>query len=85
MSLLKNPNTASAYANLMFLDFLGTGFSFVNDTKDLPDNYSALAAQVTKALNEFSATIDFGKGKLVFVRLECLGSKLFLSIKEFRI
>lgn len=67
MSLLKNPNTASAYANLMFLDFLGTGFSFINDTKDLPDNYSALAAQVTKALNEFSATIDFGKGKLVLL------------------
>lgn len=33
MTLVTNNNTPSAYSNLMFIDFLGTGFSFANDTK----------------------------------------------------
>lgn len=33
MTLITNNNTPSAFANLMFVDFLGTGFSFANDTK----------------------------------------------------
>lgn len=67
MSLIKNPNTASAYANLMFLDYPGTGFSFVSDTKDLPDNYATLANQTSYALSQFAAQVDFGKGRMILL------------------
>lgn len=65
MSLIVNNNTPNAYANLMFVDILGTGFSFASDAKEIPDNYPALAQQVGYALTQFANEIDFGKGKWV--------------------
>ena len=62
-----NPNTASSYANLLFIDPLGVGFSFVNSTKDIPTTYMAMATQLTYALKEYRKNIDFGAGKWIFI------------------
>lgn len=67
MTLAANNNTPSTYANLMFIDVLGTGFSFAADTKEIAGDYPTLAGQVGYALNQFAAEIDFGKGKMVLV------------------
>lgn len=67
MSVIVNNNTPNAYANLMFVDILGTGFSFANDPKEIPDNYAILGQQVGYALTQFANEVDFGKGKWVLV------------------
>jgi len=67
LTLAINNNTPSAYANLLFIDSLGTGFSFAADTKEIASDYATLAGQVDYALSQFTAQIDFGKGKLYLV------------------
>lgn len=36
MTTVTNPNTATQFANLMFIDLLGNGFSFVANASDFP-------------------------------------------------
>ena len=36
MTTAENPNSPTAYANVMFVDLLGNGFSFVADTSSFP-------------------------------------------------
>ena len=67
LTLAANPNSASKYANLLFIDPLGVGFSFVNNTKDIPTSYIGMAQQITYALGEIKKNVDFGKGKWIFV------------------
>jgi hypothetical protein len=67
MTLIANNNTPAAYANLMFIDVLGTGFSFAQDVKDIASDYAGIAQQVSFALSQFFSKIDFGKGKMIFV------------------
>lgn len=67
LTLTMNPNTASRYANLLFMDPLGVGFSFVNNTKDIPTTLQASVQQIAYALTEFKKTIDFAAGKWIFV------------------
>jgi hypothetical protein len=67
LTFLVNNNTPSAYANLMFIDVLGTGFSFASDTKEIPSDYAGIAQQFGYALSQFTSQIDFGKGKLILV------------------
>lgn len=67
LTLAANNNTPSTYANLMFIDVLGTGFSFASDPKEIAADYPGLAAQVGYALNAFASEIDFGKGQMVLV------------------
>lgn len=36
MTTVANPNTATQFANLLFIDLLGNGFSFVGNVSDFP-------------------------------------------------
>lgn len=36
MTTVVNTNTATQFANLMFIDLLGNGFSFVGNVSDFP-------------------------------------------------
>jgi hypothetical protein len=67
MTIITNNNTPSTYANLMFIDVLGAGFSFAQDPKDIASDYAGIGQQVSYALSQFSSQIDFGKGKLYLV------------------
>jgi hypothetical protein len=51
LTLLANPNSPVAYANIMFVDHLGAGFSFAQDLSEVADTYAKAAAQVAYALN----------------------------------
>lgn len=39
MSTTQNLNTVTNYANVMFIDLLGNGFSFAASTSSLPTKY----------------------------------------------
>jgi carboxypeptidase C (cathepsin A) len=39
MTLVPNPNSPYTYANILFIDTLGVGFSFAHDIKDIPTTY----------------------------------------------
>lgn len=36
MTTVANPNAATQFANLLFIDLLGNGFSFVGNVSDFP-------------------------------------------------
>lgn len=50
LTLAQNPNSATQFANLLFLDPLGVGFSFAENIKDVPSSYNAIAQQIVFAL-----------------------------------
>lgn len=53
MTLAPNPNRFTAFANLMFLDLPGCGFSFVQDPDNLPSESAAFGGLLSDAINSF--------------------------------
>ena len=61
MTLAQNPNSFTSSANVMFLDLLGSGFSFASDPNSLPDNAKSYGQQLTTALNTFIKGSNLGQ------------------------
>jgi carboxypeptidase C (cathepsin A) len=55
MTLSPNPSRFTTTANLMFIDLLGSGFSFAANTSDLPTEAKTFGVQLTKAINTFAS------------------------------
>jgi carboxypeptidase C (cathepsin A) len=53
MTLSSNPNRFTTITNLMFIDLLGSGFSFVANSSDLPSDAKTFGSQLTEAINTF--------------------------------
>lgn len=53
MTLSANPDRLTAYANTMFIDLLGSGFSFAASPDDIPTEAKVYGAQLTTAINTF--------------------------------
>ena len=67
MSLEANPNRFTASANLMFLDLLGSGFSFASDSADLPSEAKAFGQQLTTAINTFAKESVLGQSATIVI------------------
>jgi len=65
MTTVPNPNTATSYANIMFLDLLGNGFSFASNTDSLPTRAEDYGVQLTYAINAFANQSVLGQSKVV--------------------
>lgn len=74
MTLMDNPNSLTEKANLMFLDSLGSGFSFVDSGDKIPTEAKAYGDALTKALNAFISGADIGKSKNIYL----IGESTFL-------
>jgi carboxypeptidase C (cathepsin A) len=55
MTLSANPNRLTTDANVIFIDLLGSGFSFAASPDDIPNDYKTYGAQLTKAINTFAS------------------------------
>ena len=52
-TLADNANRATQFANIMFIDLLGSGFSFASSVDALPKKHQDHAKILTKAINSF--------------------------------
>jgi len=75
MSLSVNPNRFTAYSNVMFLDLLGSGYSFAASPADIPTEAKTFGAQLTLAINTLANESVLGQslsimllGETTFIR-----------------
>ena len=64
--LIDNPNTATRFGNIMFLDLLSSGFSFPSSIDAIPRNSQGHGVMITKAVNSFINEASIGKSKSVY-------------------
>ena len=74
MSTTQNLNTVTNYANVMFIDLLGNGFSFAASTSNLPTKYEEYGVQLTYAINAFAKQSALGQSSNVVL----VGESTFL-------
>jgi hypothetical protein len=67
MTLSANPNRLTTDANVIFIDLLGSGFSFAASPNDIPTDYKTYGAQLTKAINSFVEESDLGKSSSIVI------------------
>lgn len=67
MTLSTNPDRLTAYANTMFLDLLGSGFSFAASPNDIPIDYKTYGVQITTAINAFIKESVLGQSKTIIL------------------
>jgi len=67
MTLSANPNRFTTTANLMFIDLLGSGFSFASNISDLPTEAKTFGAQLTTAINTFASESVLGKSATIII------------------
>ena len=74
MSLTANPDRFSTVSNLMFLDLLGSGFSFASASSSIPSEAKIFGTQLSTAINSFISESVLGKSSKVVVLL-MMGAK----------
>lgn len=65
MTTAQNPNTATNFANLLFVDLLGNGFSFVANVSNFPTKSEDYGQQLTYALNALAKESVLGQSKKI--------------------
>lgn len=67
LTLSINPSKVTAFANVMFLDLLGSGFSFAANASDIPSDYKTFGVQLTVALNTFIKESVLGQSSKIII------------------
>jgi hypothetical protein len=67
MTLSANPNRFTNTANLMFIDLLGSGFSFTSDPSTLPTLAKVFGSQLTLAINTFAKESVLGQSSRIIL------------------
>lgn len=67
MTLSANPNRFTNTANLMFIDLLGSGFSFTTDLNQLAQDGKTFGAQLTTAINTFVKESVLGQSSKIII------------------
>lgn len=65
MTTVSNSEAVTAVANVMFVDLLGNGFSFVSNTTTFPTRSEEYGAQLTFAINAFAKQSPLAKSSVV--------------------
>ena len=74
--LIDNPNSATQFANIMFVDLLSSGFSFPSSADAIPKTSRDYGVMITKAVNTFINEASIGKSKSVYI----IGESTFLRV-----
>jgi carboxypeptidase C (cathepsin A) len=67
ITLVDNPNSITQLGNAMFLDPLGSGFSFASSATAIPKTSKEYGAILTKAINSFISETNIGKSKASYI------------------
>lgn len=72
--LADNANTLTQFANVLFVDLLGSGFSFPTTTDAIPKTSKDYGVMISRALNSFISETSLGKSKKLYI----IGESTFL-------
>jgi len=79
-TLAANPFAWNSVANVLYLDQpVGTGYSFVNDTKELAQDLDTVANDLGEALRDFHATFPWTAKQKLFLTGESYAGKYIPS------
>ena len=67
MTTVQNPSSVTSFANVIFVDLLGNGFSFVANTSDFPTKSEDYGNQLTYALNALNKESVLGRSKIIVI------------------
>ena len=67
MTTVSNPSSVTSFANVMFVDLLGNGFSFLANTSNFPTKSEDYAKQLTYALNALNKESNLGKSNVIVI------------------
>lgn len=67
MSLTANPNRFTNTANLMFIDLIGSGFSFTSDPNTLPTEAKGFGSTLSLAINTFAKESVLGQSSNIIL------------------
>lgn len=67
LTLTANPNKFTNVANLMFLDLLGSGFSFTTNVSSLPTDAKGYGSTLTLAINTFVKESVLGQSSKIIL------------------
>lgn len=67
LTLSANDGRVTKFANVMFIDLLGSGFSFTTANDDLPKDSAGYGKQLTYAINAFIQQANIGKSKDIYL------------------
>jgi hypothetical protein len=67
MSLTANPNRFTNTANLMFIDLIGSGFSFTTDPNSLPTEAKGFGSTLSTAINTFAKESVLGQNPKIIL------------------
>lgn len=66
-TLADNANRATQFANTMFIDLLGSGFSFASSVDAIPKTTKDHASILSKAINSFISEASIGKSSKIYI------------------
>ena len=67
MTLTANPNKLTQWVSVMFLDLLGSGFSFAASPNDIPTDAKTFGTQVTTAINALIKESSLGASQTIIL------------------
>jgi len=67
MTTFQNPNTVTNLANVMFVDLLGNGFSFVANTSNFPTKSEDYGNHLTYAINAINKQSPLAQSKNIIL------------------
>lgn len=74
MTTAQNPNAVTNFANVLFVDLLGNGFSFVANSSNFPTKSEDYGSQLTYAINALRKESPLGQSKVMAL----IGEGMFL-------
>jgi hypothetical protein len=67
MTLTANPNKFTTTANLMFIDLIGSGFSFATDPNTIPSEAKGYGSTLSLAINTFAKESVLGQNSKIIL------------------
>lgn len=67
LTLVDNPDRITNWSNVLFLDLLGSGFSFASDFNNIPTSSHDHGVFLTEAVNSFISEVDFAKSANLYI------------------
>jgi len=82
MTLTANPHKFTATANLMFIDLIGSGFSFASDPNTLPSDAKGFGSILSIAINTFAKESALGQSSKIILAGESTFIRSLPGVEE---
>lgn len=79
LNIIDNPYSLTQFANIVFIDQLGSGFSFPSTPSAIPSTAQKFGSKLSSIINTFTSESTIGKSKKIYLIVE----STFLRVVPF--